>query len=168
MMAAWKEALWQTAPALAALPVFLAVHVALWQVLPRDRKGVCYLVLTASAAFAAVLVFWPAPVPAHAGVSLPLYAFEVVLYMHLYFGIDRSLSVRMLVELLESETGSLTREALNRKYAPHDMVQRRAAVLLAKGLIEEKGNRYVCTARGRILVRLALAGKAVYGLRATG
>ncbi|WP_320178451.1 hypothetical protein [Roseovarius pacificus] len=172
-MVDWQAALQhavlqQAAPALIALPLYLVIHVAVWQVLPRERKGVVFLVLTAAVAYGAVLFFWKAPVLGHLWVSAPLYAFLVVLYMHLYFGVDRSLSVRMLGELVKSGEDFLAMDELNRRYPAGDMVARRVAVLVDKGLLVKDGERYVCAPRGRFLVRLALLGKAVYGLRATG
>lgn len=164
----FAESLWLAAPALVALPLYLVIHVLLWQVLPQERKGVLFLVLTAACAYFATAALWPDRMILHAFTSLPLYAFEVVLYMHLYFGIDRSLSVRMLGELVRSGQGSLTLAELNRRYEARDMVRRRVDVLERKGILEKQGDRYVCTARGRMLARLALLGKAVYGLRATG
>lgn len=167
-MADWQDGMWQAAPAMVALPLYLVIHVALWQVLPRPRKGVFFLVLTAAIAYTAVVAVWPAGFLDHVFVSVPLFAFEVVLYMHLYFGVDRSLSVRMLGELVKSGEGFLTLEDLSRLYPADDMVARRVAVLVDKGLLELTDHRYTCSARGRFLVSLALAGKALYGLRTTG
>lgn len=167
-MSSFAESLWLAAPALMALPLYLVIHVLLWQVLPQERKGVLFLVLTAACAYFATVALWPERLILHVFTSLPLYAFEVVLYMHLYFGIDRSLSVRMLGELVRSGKGSLTLAELNRRYEARDMVERRVEVLLRKGILEKKGDTHVCTARGRMLVRLALLGKSLYGLQATG
>jgi hypothetical protein len=156
------------APALLALPLYLVIHLLLWQVLPQPRKGVLFLVLTAAIAYFVVLLLWPVSPWRHGFTSVPLYAFEVVLYMHLYFGFDRSLSVRMLGELVQSGEGCLTLAELNRRYSAQDMVERRVAVLAQKGMLEKRGDTYACTAKGRFLVALALAGKRLYGLRATG
>jgi len=167
-MAAWQESLWLAAPGFLALPVYLLVHLVVWQVLPPRRKGVLFLVLTAAAAYAAVVLAWPESVLAHGFTSAPLFACEVVLYMHLYFGIDRSLSVRMLGELVESGEGRLSLDELNRRYSARDMVERRIAVLVDKGLLELEDGRYRCTPKARIPIVFALAGKRVYGLDATG
>lgn len=160
-----------TAPALAAFPVFLLVHLIVWQFLPAPRKGVVFLVLIASIAYlAASAVAWRYGLPplAHGWVSLPVYAFLVVFYMHLYFGIDRSLSVRILGELVKAENGTLSLAELDRVYSPADMVARRIDVLVDKGHLAEQGGIYTCTPFGRFLVRLALLGKRLYALRHTG
>jgi hypothetical protein len=144
-----------------------------WQWLPRPRKGVLALVVCALVSYvvsatgcAFVLTL---PLPAHVWTSLPLYAFLIVFYMHLYFAVDRSLSVRTLGELAKSRDGFATYGELDILYPRQDMIERRVEVLRSKGLLTlTDGNAYACTARSRFLVRLALVGKRLYNLHTTG
>jgi hypothetical protein len=155
-------------PALVAFPLFLGVHLTLWQVLPRNRKGVLFLVISAAVAYVAVCALGIPPLAAHVFTSLPLFAFLVVFYMHLYFGIDRSLSIRMCGELAQSPSGVLTMAELDAVYSARDMVARRLEVLVEKGLLARRDGIYACTPRGQFIVRLALLGKRIYALDATG
>ncbi len=166
------EALGKSTAALIGLPLFVLAQVLVWQCLPARNKGVLFLVLVAGISYAAATVFVSCALGivfnGHVCTSLPAFAFGVVAYMHLYFGIDRSLSLRVLGELAESETGSLSSVELGRVYPAEDMVQRRLDVLEAKGLLRREASVYQCTPRGRMLARFALAGKWLYGLEASG
>lgn len=161
------------APAVAGFAAFLVLHVLVWQWLPAPRKGVLALCICAAAAYAIMAVAaeyrLALPLWRHICTSLPLFAFLTVFYFHLYFGIDRSLSIRILGELVRSDTNSITMEALEAVYPRRDMIERRVAVLLEKGCLEQvRPGVYACTARGRFLTRLALIGKRLYNLRAAG
>jgi hypothetical protein len=166
------EALVKSEAALIGLPLFVIAQVLVWQFLPERQKGVLFLVMVAAGSYAAVaaLLAGPLGIPVvwHVWTSLPAFAFGTVAYMHLYFGIDRSLSMRTLGELVKSETGSLSRAQLSGVYPAEDMVQRRIDVLAAKGLLAREGSSYRCTPKGRLLVRAALAGKRLYALEVTG
>jgi len=159
-------------PAALAFFSFLVVHIAAWQVLAPERKSVALLSTLALAAYPASIVFcefvFDLAVWQHLWTSLPCFAFLVVVYFHFYFGVDRSLSIRILQELVESDTGFVTLEQLDAVYPKQDMVSRRVAVLLDKGYLEPRDAAYACTPRGRVLVRLALLGKRLYNLSATG
>jgi len=159
-------------PAALAFSSFLVAHIAAWQVLAPGRKSVALLTALALASYPASVVFCPfvldLTLAQHLWTSLPCFAFLIVLYFHFYFGVDRSLSIRILQELVESDTGSVTLEQLDAVYPKQDMVSRRVAVLVNKGYLEPRDAAYACTPRGRVLVRLALLGKRLYNLSATG
>ena len=130
------------------------------------------LTAIALAAYPASVVFcefvFDLSVSQHLWTSLPCFAFLVVLYFHFYFGVDRSLSILILQKLAESDTGFVTLEQLDTVCPKQDMVSGRVAILLKSGYLEPSDAAYSCTPRGRILVRLALLGKRLYNLSATG
>ncbi len=161
------------APALGALTSFLVLHLALWQLLPRPHKGTLALSLTALAAYvllggAAALWLEGTTFSGLIWSSGPVYAFLVMLYFHFYFGMDRSVSVRILGELAQAATGRLTMSQLDGVYSKRGMIRLRLDVLVAKGHLELVNGCYQCTPKGRRLVRFALAGKKVYNLDITG
>ena len=157
-------------PAVLGFPVFLIMHLLLWQFLPQKRKGVLALVATSAASYIiACGYFGPADLGNHIWTSLPLQAFLTVFYMHLYFGVDRSLSVRILGELSKSPGEVVSFEKLDDFYPKRDMIERRVQVLAEKGLLDANADgSFSCTAKGRFLVRLAMLGKRLYNLSATG
>ena len=159
-------------PPLAGLAVFLAIHAAVWQVIPRPRKGTLSLLLCAAAAYAAVagVVYFRYDVPFARlfWTSGPLYAFLVMLYFHFYFGLDRSVSVRMLNELTRAPEGRMTLAELDAVYPRMGMVEHRMNVMVEKGFVAMEGPYYRCTAKGLRFVRFALFGKRLYNLDAQG
>jgi len=170
-MADWESGLCASLPAAAALPLFLVMHLLAWQFVATRWKSVAGLVLTATVAFGLTLAaaaFVGRVTQETLWVSLPLYAALVTLYMHLYFGMDRSLSVRMLGELSKQPDGFLTLDELELVYSCRDMVERRVQVLSDKDLAVESQRQYTCTGRARFMVTLAILGKRLYGLRCTG
>lgn len=159
-------------PTAIGFSAFLILHVLVWQWLAPARKGVAVLLLVALVSYLASVTACEfiahLPVSQHLWTSLPLFAFLVVFYFHLYFGVDRSLSIRILGELARSESGFITLAQLDAMYPKRDMVGRRVEVLLRKGYVKAHDGTYSCTPSGQVLVRLALLGKRVYNLRATG
>lgn len=156
----------------AGIVAFLALHITLWQVLPRTRKGVVMLTLTAVVAYVvsagAAYGLAIAPVPQLLWVSGPVYAFLVMIYFHFYFGLDRSVSVRILGELAQAPGYRLTLDELDRVYPKRAMVASRMDVLLAKGHVIIENGRFQCTTKGLRYVRFALCGKKLYNLAASG
>ncbi len=160
------------APAAAALALFLFIHVLLWQVIPQSRKGTLVLSLSAAVAYLAVAFVaraaWALPLIMLIWASGPVFAFLIMLYFHFYFGVDRSVSMRILGELAGAPGGEMTLEALDAVYPKRAMIVRRMAVLLEKEYVTEQDGRYALASKGRKMVRLALLGKGVYNLDASG
>lgn len=159
-------------PAAAALGLFLLLHGVLWQVIPQPRKGTLALSLTAGLAYgvvgAAAHSACAFPLPLLFWVSGPVYAFLVMLYFHFYFGVDRSVSMRILGELARAPEGRMTLDELDAAYSQREMVTRRLGVMVEKGYIAESHGHYTIADKGRVMVRLALFGKRVYNLHASG
>lgn len=159
-------------PGVAGFALFLLLHFAAWQMLPKKGQGVLALVVLAFISLAALTAgAWrmsPGPLIEVMATSGPLYAFLVILYFHFYFAVVRSLSVRILGELSVTESGSMTPAELDAVYPKRTMVAERLDVLVRKGYLVCSGDQYQCTAKGRCLVRLALRGKKLYHLDATG
>ncbi len=160
------------APAFGALALFLVLHVVFWQFIPQPRKGTLALSATALLAYLVNGVadwLWAGFSPATLlWASGPVYAFLIMLYFHFYFGVDRSVSVRILGELVRAPGGRLTPEELDAVYPRRQMLERRLGVMVEKGHIVREGDGYRCAPKGIRLVRLALLGKRLYNLDATG
>jgi hypothetical protein len=78
-----------------------------------------------------------------------IYIFLFFSYAQFYFLIDRSVSARIMIELLQSPTGSLRVEDIHNLYDPKGMQKRRITDMLYGGYIIEKDNTYHMTARGK-------------------
>lgn len=159
-------------PGIAGFILFLLLHVLLWQLLPQKAKGLAALTILAAISFMAFLAsavkFIPRGFFEILLTSGPVYAFLCVCYYHFYFGVVRSLSVRILGELAATKKGTMTPNQLENVYPKRDMVAQRLEVMVRKGYLVTVDDRYICTEKGRKLVRLALLGKRIYNLDATG
>jgi len=158
-------------PGVAAFVLFLLVHVILWQIIPAGRKGTPHLTAIAVFAYPAACGILHAlgyPASLHAAASAPIYGFLAMLYFHFYFGVDRSVSMRILGELVRAEGGTLSADEINRRYPQAGMIERRVGAMEQSGLLTRDGDRYQCTAKGQRLARLALFGKWLYHLDTTG
>lgn len=155
----------------AAMAAFLVLHLIVWRV-TRRRHGVMTLVALAGivGAIVAVSALWlrgATLVPA-LWTAVPVYACAVMAYLHWYVGIVRSVSVRIMGELLLASTHTLARSALAERYAPEGMVAHRLETLADHGWLTRDGAAYVVTPRGARLARADRFFVRLYALRQTG
>lgn len=157
--------------AVASFALFGVGHVVVWQ-FPFRGRGVVWIAALSVAAYVLVsAVGWMRGlVPLdHAFVSGPVFLLLAVLYMHLYVGVDRSVSLRILGEVLRSPNAALSREALLRAYAPGDMFRHRVELLVRKAwLRQEPDGRLTCAPTGRRAARLTMALHRLYGMPVSG
>ncbi len=101
------------------------------------------------------------------GFSLPLFALLLLGYLHLYIGLYRSLSVRILGELWEAG-GVLTDEALERRYPLAWMFTSRLDLLERKGWLEVREGKYRCRPKARVAAAIYSFLRKLYGVRQAG
>jgi hypothetical protein len=157
--------------AVASFAVFGVVHVLVWQ-LPIRSRGVLLIAALAVVVFAlATAAGWIrglAPL-AHVFVSGPVFLLLTVLYMHLYVGVDRSVSLRILGEVLQRPDATLSREALRRTYPPEEMFRHRVDLLVRKAWLREgPDGRLMCAPTGRRAARLTAWLHRLYGMPVSG
>ena len=75
-------------------------------------------------------------------------------YGHFYFLVDRSISVRTMVELENSRERKLTYEQLKEVYSPDNLLLRRVGEMLNGKYIIENSGCYKTTRKGRYQARL--------------
>ena len=97
--------------------LFLTLHLVLWQWLAPERKGIFLIVAVAVLSYCLIGVvswmFLKLPLQMHLWTSGPLVMLFLMGYLHLYVGIERSVSVRILGELVRAEENRLTLENLH-------------------------------------------------------
>ena len=154
------------------LLAFLSIHFIAWQVLPARRKNVMVLAMIACAGYVVAALgaqcLLHLPFLVHAPVSLSVHLFLGVTYFHFYYGVDRSLSVRMLGVLTRAEQGRLGVTELKALYSKEDMIRRRLNILVEHGWLVERDGAYSCTAKARRIARLARLGARIYRVEAAG
>lgn len=118
-----------------------------------------------------VLLYWITPtdlyvLPASASQTKPVLGFLNGFVLHLFFygtwwqvffPIDRSLTLRIMIEFLNCPDGVLTYERLRSVYSFEDMVMLRLEGMKVNGyVLEDSAGRYSLTLRGKILTDLML------------
>jgi hypothetical protein len=87
-------------------------------------------------------------------IGLGLYIFLWLGYCQFYFIIDRSISVRFMIEINESPHKALSFKELKELYSPDYIFRRRLDQMVDNGHLEIKNGKYINTAKGKIEGRL--------------
>jgi hypothetical protein len=89
-------------------------------------------------------------------------------YLFLYAGLYKSLSVRILCDLLRRPQRSLSMEALYADYILADTLVRRLGVLRQLGMVRHTAEGHALTGRGRIIASAFSLFQRLYRIGATG
>jgi hypothetical protein len=152
--------------------LFLSLHCILWQLLAVEKRGVFFIIGVAISSYIVTIfgvwVFFSFSLQMHLYTSGPLFMLLLMGYLHLYVGIERSVSVRILGELVLVEKNQLTLKKLHEIY-PHDyMIRHRVDLMIETNWLVENDGKYSCGAKGESLSRVAIFLKKCYGMELTG
>lgn len=95
------------------------------------------------------------------------YAF-VMIYLTLYVGLYKSVSIRVLNELFVSKKKIMSLTELNEKYPQSDLINNRLKLMVENKWLIKSSNEYNCLNKAIILVKLNLFFKKLYKLNETG
>ncbi len=84
------------------------------------------------------------------GNALFLYFYIFYFYLHFIIVIDRSISVRILLEISSSPQRSLTLDEIKKRYDLKDKFKRELKDLVFLGRVEKKGEAFANTFKGRM------------------
>jgi hypothetical protein len=164
--------LYPIAVGLEAFALFALLHVVIWHFRLAGNRGVFLIVKVAIVCYpaTAVLNWWLADITwsSLVWVSAPVFMFMIMAYLHLYVGVDKSVSIRILGELITEGRDRMPLEELDRIYPAASMVEPRLEVLVEKKWLGKNGEKYFCDSRGRQIGRFALWLKKIYALETTG
>jgi hypothetical protein len=155
--------------AFSAMIIFLVAHVIVWQFETVENRGVKLIVLVSAFTYLATIVVYcyslQVSIISHFWVSFPLYAFMMMLYIHFYMGIDRSVSIRILGEtvLFDPEDYQITLNELEKLYPKQEMVKSRLDLLVLRGFLLERDGKYFCSTKGKILSNTGIFSQKLYG-----
>lgn len=148
-----------------ALVVFFILHFAVWRLeWARDRSVVLIAVLSVLS-YLLVVAVMDADISSHIWVSCPLFSLSMMLYLQFYMGIDRSVSIRMMGEVLRAPGGELSLSELEALYSQEYMVKSRLDLLVDRNYLVEDNGVYSCMPKGRYLAGAAVLTRRIYGLR---
>ncbi len=153
-----------------ALFIFFVVHLIIWRLKPKG-KGAALITVIAVLSYSSVAAFYGLflkyKLSEHAWVSLPFCMFAVIRYLHFYVGVARSVSVRILGELVNSK-GGLTMERLRSIYPVERMFDHRLELLTQMKWLELRDGRYYLRPKAKWLSVMAIGLKKAYWLETTG
>jgi DNA-binding HxlR family transcriptional regulator len=82
-------------------------------------------------------------------VAVLMHGLLFFLFVECFYHIERSVTLRLLVELLEHPQGAATGAEIMREYSVDDMIRRRLEDLVRNGWVEESAGRFRLTEKGR-------------------
>lgn len=154
-----------------ALVLFFIMHPLLWRT-SWISKGVMSLIAIAIGSYvigSGVLLWWSGKGSLSIfWVSVPLFSFAVMAYLHFYVGIDRSVSIRILGELVKGQKPQMTVKELAVLYPRETMVAHRLETLVAYRWLSYSGGNYCVTKKGTMLAFVYQMVKRLYDLEETG
>ncbi len=77
-------------------------------------------------------------------------------YVHFFYHVERSVTVRMLVEILDSPGGAVSHDEINSRYSLDEMIVRRLDVMVENGFLLKRDGAYHNTAKGDLFARLVV------------
>ena len=100
--------------------------------------------------------------------TLCIHFFLTMLYLHFYVGVDRSVSIRILGELLKSPSQGLCAEKLDEIYPLEYMFKHRIGLLEKMGWLQCQNGVYTCQPKAYKLAKITVLLTKIYGLKITG
>jgi hypothetical protein len=95
-------------------------------------------------------------------VAILLHVLLFFLFVECFYHIERSVTLRLLVELLEHPEGAATAVEIMRDYSVDDMIRRRLEDLVRNRWVEERSGRFRLTAKGERLARVMRTSIWIY------
>jgi len=162
-----SPALSTTLFSLLAFALFFSDHVILWRVSGAGVKGVKMIILLAVASYVAVAIihyFLLNNFVVEHYAALPFFAFLMMAYLHLYVGVDRSVSIRVLGELYVAVDGRLSLDELRKNYSGDHMIRHRVELMVNEKWLEEANGFFRVSRKAALLARITIALKKLYGI----
>lgn len=94
------------------------------------------------------------------------YLFHLLLYfqyVHFFYHVERSVTLRILVEMLKSQGNVMSRDDINSRYPLEEMISRRLDVMAENGFVEKRDGAYHNTAKGDLFARLVALVSRAFG-----
>jgi len=157
---------------LVALCFFFTAHITIWHYELIKARNVALIIKISLFVYVFVIclgVFFLKIKPAgHIWVSCPLYMVFIMVYLHFYLGVDRSVSIRILGELYKAKDRRMDFGNLQLKYPKEYMIKHRIELLVKNNYLIRGDETYSCTTKGRSIAKFNLFLKKLYLLEITG
>mgnify|MGYP001596586776 FL=1 len=154
------------------LLLFFGIHIIVWQFKSKKGKGLILITVISAFSYLLVVVFHnfylKYGLKEHVWVTCPIVMFFIMLYLHFYVGMDRSVSIRILGELVNSKSRKLSFKELDVLYPKEQMFKSRLDLLVDKNWLVRGDGKYYCSKKGRCISRFVIYLKKIYSLETTG
>lgn len=100
--------------------------------------------------------------------AISFYCPLVMIYLHLFVGIYKSVSIRVMNELLFSKNKKMSLTELGKKYSHVDLIHNRLDLMVENKWIGKLNNTYSCQKKAVIIVEIYIFFKKLYKLPETG
>ncbi len=149
--------------ALACFVLFLLVHALVFHNWRLKNRFHAIMVDFYGVLASYILSFWLTPIlPIDSGSNTIIsflngvfvYVFLFFGYCQFYFIIDRSISVRVMIEIDKSQKKQLGLAEIKQVYDLEDLMTRRLAQMVSQNYIVKNGDHYVNTHKGRYEAKL--------------
>ena len=157
--------------ALLALPLkslilFLLTHILFWNFAPRKWIGLKSLILLAVGSPLLFILLGRDEVSV---LGASFYSLAMVAYFHLYVGMERSVSIRILDEIHQCPNHESSMKQILDAYSPEEMFSRRLEWLVHGGWLSVSASRsYQALPKARVLARVLIFFHRFYSLERTG
>jgi len=149
--------------------VFLLLHLIIWR--NRDSyRGVNLILIISVIAYSITifLISFYSQSVIKIWMTLPTYYCLIILYAHLYIGLLKSVSIRIIEELYSSSKFKMTKNEIDNIYPVREMVLSRLSLLEENNWIKEENGSYKCLKKAIIIAKVNLFLHKIYRLKNTG
>ena len=101
-------------------------------------------------------------------VSLVYYILGIIIYLHIFIGVSKSVSLRIMDEIYKSKNKELSLDELSKYYSVDDFFNKRIKLMLLNKWIFIKNNVYFCSTKGKFLVKINLFFLSLYKIMNSG
>ncbi len=150
--------------------IFLLLHIFLWKII-EGYKGVILILFVSLISYIFTFIVFSRVIPIQITdnwVLVPVYCCLIMLYCHLYVGILKSVSIRIMEELSESSDQTMNLSDIEALYPTEEMISTRVSLLKEKGWLKEQELNYSCRKKAVITVKINLFLQKIFRLNNTG
>ncbi len=101
-------------------------------------------------------------------ISLLYFLLYAVLYLHLFIGLSKSVSLRIIDEINYSSLKQLSLFELNKLYSEDDFFYKRVDLMIENNWLINNKNHLVCSSKGTLLVKLNIFFLDLYKIKNSG
>jgi len=148
------------------------LHVIVWRIREKEYRGVYLIVVISIISYILICLLGffglNQTLMSHLWTSGPFYFCLIMLYSHFYVGFLKSVSIRIIEELVKQPNKSITLEEIKEIYPAKEMVKTRLNLLEEKKWLTKKEEKYFCLSKATRTVLINMYLHKIFLLNKTG